>query len=97
MILPMTRVILPMQGEGKTRVILPMLGLHWADGRRVVSARLCVLGLHWADGRRVVSARLRVLGLRWADGRRVANAGLCVCSPIACCCATVHGLLGSFT
>lgn len=24
-------------GEGKTRVILPMLVLHWADGTRVVS------------------------------------------------------------
>jgi hypothetical protein len=24
-------------GEGKTRVILPMLALHWADGSRVVS------------------------------------------------------------
>jgi hypothetical protein len=24
-------------GEGKTRVILPMLALHWADGKRVVS------------------------------------------------------------
>ena len=23
-------------GEGKTRVILPMLALHWADGSRVV-------------------------------------------------------------
>jgi hypothetical protein len=24
-------------GEGKTRVILPMLALHWADGQHVVS------------------------------------------------------------
>jgi hypothetical protein len=24
-------------GEGKTRVILPMLALHWADGKHVVS------------------------------------------------------------
>jgi hypothetical protein len=23
-------------GEGKTRVILPMLALHWADGSRIV-------------------------------------------------------------
>ena len=23
-------------GEGKTRVILPMLALHWADGKRLV-------------------------------------------------------------
>ena len=26
-------------GEGKTRVILPMLALHWGDGSRVVSCR----------------------------------------------------------
>ncbi len=29
-------------GEGKTRVILPMLALHWADGSRVVRGRFCV-------------------------------------------------------
>jgi hypothetical protein len=27
-------------GEGKTRIILPMLALHWADGNRVVSGSL---------------------------------------------------------
>ena len=27
-------------GEGKTRVILPMLVLHWADGSRVVRGRV---------------------------------------------------------
>ena len=29
-------------GEGKTRVILPLLALHWADGSRVVGG--------WLDG-----------------------------------------------
>ncbi len=36
-------------GEGKTRVILPMLALHWADGSRVVGSRrvagTCLHGL----------------------------------------------------
>eukprot|EP00882_Tetradesmus_deserticola_P023299 GHRQ01025352.1.p1 GENE.GHRQ01025352.1~~GHRQ01025352.1.p1 ORF type:complete len:119 (-),score=47.40 GHRQ01025352.1:254-610(-) len=29
-------------GEGKTRVILPMLALHWADGSRLVSGGVCL-------------------------------------------------------
>jgi hypothetical protein len=31
-------------GEGKTRVILPMLALHWADGKQVVSCTGAALG-----------------------------------------------------
>ena len=26
-------------GEGKTRVILPMLALHWADGKQLVGSK----------------------------------------------------------
>jgi hypothetical protein len=30
-------------GEGKTRVILPMLALHWADGQHIVGACVCLV------------------------------------------------------
>jgi hypothetical protein len=30
-------------GEGKKRVILPMLALHWADGKHVVGARVVLI------------------------------------------------------
>ncbi len=33
-------------GEGKTRVILPMLALHWADGAQLVGC----LWLSWCKG-----------------------------------------------
>jgi hypothetical protein len=35
-------------GEGKTRVILPMLALHWADGKHVVGVCVCLVSI-WCN------------------------------------------------
>jgi hypothetical protein len=68
-------------GEGKTRVILPMLALHWGDGRRVVrSSTACAS----------VLSSIRLLALSACTDRPQ----LCTNMRVACTVMEV-GLLAS--